>query len=222
MSLHDVLVDLVCEQESFVACHEDNGEHLGKTHKGFLAAARVLAAELHEHVAQALTENDGYGLVMTGHSLGAGVASLLTLLWAPMPVFKSRNIRAYAFGVPCCLCYEISQSPFARAHITSVVLGDDIVCRLSLSTFKELQRDLVALSEDFDFEEKMKILEKLPREDNAHKLFCPGRVLLLESTETNMIPCYVDPVTTLGHIELASDMFGVHRPDRYLEAMKKL
>jgi hypothetical protein len=54
----------------------------GVAHEGMLAAARELAAgPVGETVVAALAQNPGYGLWVVGHSLGAGVASLLVALW---------------------------------------------------------------------------------------------------------------------------------------------
>lgn len=51
-------------------------------HAGFCAAAEALALELRAPVTEALSARPGYSLVVTGHSLGAAVGSLVALLWA--------------------------------------------------------------------------------------------------------------------------------------------
>ena len=58
-------------------------------HAGFIAAAEALAGELRAPVAEALAAHPGYALVVTGHSLGAAVASLVALLWAADDTFHT-------------------------------------------------------------------------------------------------------------------------------------
>jgi hypothetical protein len=40
------------------------------------------------------------------------------------------------------------KAPFTRQHVMSVVMGDDIISRFELATFRELQRALMVLSSD--------------------------------------------------------------------------
>jgi sn1-specific diacylglycerol lipase len=85
---------------------------------------------------------EGYDVVCTGHSLGAGVASILTLLlrrrWHASR-FAAIRVRGFAFSPPGGLLSR----PLADAtkrFITSVIVGDDVIPRLSVSTL-ELLRD---------------------------------------------------------------------------------
>mmetsp|Transcript_18178 Transcript_18178/g.22423 ORF Transcript_18178/g.22423 Transcript_18178/m.22423 type:complete len:550 (+) Transcript_18178:108-1757(+) len=224
MRAQDVLVDLVCEQTEFESIYDGDEIRKGKAHKGFLTAAQRLAGELHILVAEALRENPGYELVITGHSLGAGVATILTLLWARMPEFRDRNICAFAFASPCSLCPELSQAPFTKRHITAVVIGDDVVARLSLSSFKDLQRALttVAPLTEIPNEEKVQIYKSLPRESLDQKLFSSGRVWVLDSEEHHGHHLEVNPMEFLHHIELSSSMFSVHLPSHYLQHLSDL
>jgi hypothetical protein len=155
MCLSDVLVDLVCESVPFAVPLEPECQHgagpvpllEGKAHRGFLIAAHRLAQQLEPVVLEQLRRNPGFALVVTGHSLGAGVATLLALLWAQAPALAHVElIRAVVFGAPCSLCHQLSQAPFTRRIVTSFVLGDDFVARLSFGTVAELQRGIVTLA----------------------------------------------------------------------------
>ncbi|KAI9221345.1 hypothetical protein BC828DRAFT_405010 [Blastocladiella britannica] len=53
-----------------------------KAHAGMLKSAELLANSLGPFIKHALDSNPGYGLVLSGHSLGGGVAALLALLWS--------------------------------------------------------------------------------------------------------------------------------------------
>jgi hypothetical protein len=156
MCLSDVLVDLVCESVRFAVPLEPERQHgpgpvpllEGKAHRGFLIAAHRLAQHLEPVVLEQLRRNPGFALVVTGHSLGAGVATLLALIWAQAPALAHVElIRAVAFGAPCSLCHELSQAPFTRQVVTSFVLGDDFVARLSFGTVAELQRGIVTFAQ---------------------------------------------------------------------------
>ena len=69
-SLNDAIIDAICDEEPFLD---------GFAHKGILRGAkRVMALGL-PVVREALRANPGYGLLVTGHSLGAGTSELVTL-----------------------------------------------------------------------------------------------------------------------------------------------
>ncbi len=75
--------------------------------------------------------------MITGHSLGAGIASVLSLMYRR----QYPTLRCYSYGTPGSvfdekLCAEVS--PFT----TSVVLGNDIVCRLNFHALSHLRNDI--------------------------------------------------------------------------------
>ncbi|KAG0065957.1 hypothetical protein BGZ92_005442 [Podila epicladia] len=57
-----------------------------KVHGGFLKAARTIASAdtigIQEKIKAALEDRPDYSLLLIGHSLGAGIASILSMLWA--------------------------------------------------------------------------------------------------------------------------------------------
>ena len=74
----------------------------GWAHAGMLSAAFWLLAELQVPLQQLTAA--GYELVLTGHSLGAGVASLLSLLLRSR--LRQPTVRCFGFATPCCACGE--------------------------------------------------------------------------------------------------------------------
>jgi hypothetical protein len=105
-------------------------------------SAQRLVGALHIHVVEALRSNPGYRLVLCGHSLGAAVASLMTMLWhGTLP-----GIHCYAYGQACCASLALAQA--SRNCITSVVVGDDMVPRFGLGTALDLKCAIVRLCED--------------------------------------------------------------------------
>ncbi|KAG8469410.1 hypothetical protein KFE25_005865 [Diacronema lutheri] len=124
------------------------------SHRGIIEATAELMDELaRTHVLRTLRRElqgnagllRGFRLVVTGHSLGAGVASLLTLL-----------LRANGF--PAARCIAFSPPPLlprraadaCRAAIMTVALEGDVVPRLSLASVHLLAAQIVAELERCD------------------------------------------------------------------------
>ena len=103
-----------------------------------LEGARRLAADLREPVRAALASRPGYHLVLTGHSLGGGLASLLALLWGPdfeagaVAGADVRQVRCFAYGPAATLTLPLAQA--AKDFVTSVVNANDWIPRLSLAS----------------------------------------------------------------------------------------
>ncbi|KAI0637616.1 alpha/beta-hydrolase [Trametes polyzona] len=126
-------------------------------HGGMLKMARAMGCPgkpVHVAVRDALKRNKGYSLVLCGHSLGAGVAALLALMWASpetrlthrasgLPI--NRQVTAYCFAPPCIVSPRLSAKAAASGLITSFVYGHDIVSRLSLGSVRDLTRAAVWL-----------------------------------------------------------------------------
>ena len=68
--LKDVVLDIVCEDVPFLAGH---------AHSGILTGARRILERAGHLISASLMLHPGYALTITGHSLGAGTAELLTM-----------------------------------------------------------------------------------------------------------------------------------------------
>jgi len=135
--------------------HDDEGAfvvHEGMYHTA-LSVGGSVHAPVHRAVSRALAANPTYDLDIMGHSLGAGLAALLALLWVGVPqdgddaasslphgwigrtsrasgLPPNRRLHAYCFGVPC-----VMSGPLARRtapFISSWTHSYDIVSRFSL------------------------------------------------------------------------------------------
>ena len=82
MSFHDVLVDLVCEQDVFMSVAAGDEPLKGNVHKGFLASAKYLSTELREPVKAALEAHPSFRLVICGHSLGGEFLNICVYCFA--------------------------------------------------------------------------------------------------------------------------------------------
>ncbi|CAE7255940.1 Dagla [Symbiodinium natans] len=112
----------------FNAAEEPFGDGLG--HRGMVQSAQWLMEEMGSILIQLYTE--GYRVTIVGHSLGAGVGALLTLMLRP----HISTIFCYGFGTPACV--DEALLPSLLTCMVSVVNRDDIVPRLSVRSVQEL------------------------------------------------------------------------------------
>ncbi|KAH8171494.1 lipase (class 3) domain-containing protein [Sarocladium implicatum] len=176
LGFEDILADLTCDYDNLI--------WRGRTfrvHKGIHASARRLLEGSDGRVLitiqEALREFPDYGLVLTGHSLGAGVAALLgVMLSEPNSqgigfVTSSRALhRTLSSSTPTsAIRPDISLPTGRRIHvyaygppgvmslslckltkglITSVVHGNDIVPHLSLGLLHDFQSMALAFKAD--------------------------------------------------------------------------
>lgn len=167
-SLHDAIIDLTAKSEPFEVPHncprkEDPSAdcHICtqgpyKVHSGILRAVHALmlpGSQLLKAIREALQQNDGYGLVIVGHSLGAALGSLLACYIADMDTClttgrstteeeiddydmpKGRKVHVYAFATPC--SFDIKLASMLENLVTTVISGWDIIPRMSLGHVRE-------------------------------------------------------------------------------------
>lgn len=122
-----------------------------RCHEGILLSAQRLAANL-EVLVEELLLPTGYKILITGHSLGAGVAALLgVLLRARFPTLLTDTgtmLRVMAFASPPVLDCDsaLACDPFC----TTVVNNSDIIPRASLSNLIVLIEFLKILDEKLE------------------------------------------------------------------------
>ncbi|XP_060950815.1 diacylglycerol lipase-beta [Limanda limanda] len=139
LSLKDVLTDLSTECENLPiegvmgACY---------AHKGMYQAASYIYKKLVTDgiLNQAFSVAPEYKLVITGHSLGAGTASLLALLLRN----SFPNLQCYAFSPPGGLLSK-ALADYSKDFVVSVVLGRDLVPRLSIPNMEDLKRRILKI-----------------------------------------------------------------------------
>jgi hypothetical protein len=135
-SVSDVLTDVICETATHTECDTQM-----VAHKGMLTSALALDAEIQELLNDELLKNTGK-IVLVGHSLGGGVASVLCELWHMRGTYPM--VSACCFGAPCVLSLPFARS--ASVRVTSVVCDDDLVTRASLGSVGDLARALACLA----------------------------------------------------------------------------
>lgn len=142
LGLGDVLTDLTCDYKEFTLptdqlphAHNPNKNHPRHyiAHGGMLEAAQLLATQkgkVFEAIKKGLEAHPSYGLVLCGHSLGAGVASLLGVLWSEEKVhFLSRRVEDNV-GLDSFTAAFIKREscPFVTSELSGLPAGRPIHC----------------------------------------------------------------------------------------------
>ncbi|XP_071671212.1 diacylglycerol lipase-beta isoform X3 [Patagioenas fasciata] len=89
---------------------------------------------------QAFTTAPEYRLVIVGHSLGGGTASILAVMLRN----SFPTLRCYAFSPPGGLLSK-SLADYTKHFIVSVIVGKDLVARLSMPNMEDLKRRIVRI-----------------------------------------------------------------------------
>uniref|UniRef100_A0A3B5KZK0 Diacylglycerol lipase-beta n=1 Tax=Xiphophorus couchianus TaxID=32473 RepID=A0A3B5KZK0_9TELE len=139
LSLKDVLTDLSAECENLPvegvsgACY---------AHKGMCQAAGYIYKKLVNDgiLNQAFSVVPEYKLVVTGHSLGAGTAALLAILLRT----SFPTLQCYSFSPPGGLLSK-ALAEYSKDFVVSVVLGKDLVPRLSIPNMEDLKRRILKI-----------------------------------------------------------------------------
>lgn len=136
MSLKDVLTDVTAEAER-VDIKERSDIY---AHRGMVNTARFVYEKIKELnlLEEAKSRHPDYNVVVTGHSLGAGTAILVSaVLKDDWP-----ELKCYAYASPFGLL-NAEGVHFTKDFVTSVVLGLDLVPRLSIHTLNDLKDQVV-------------------------------------------------------------------------------
>ncbi|XP_060797869.1 diacylglycerol lipase-alpha [Neoarius graeffei] len=149
LSPKDALTDLTGDSER-LPVDEHHGVWLG--HKGMVYSAEYIKKKLEQEMilSQAFGRDLSkgtmhYGLVIVGHSLGAGTAAILSFLLRP----QYPTLRCYAYSPPGGLLSEDAME-YSKEFVTSVVLGKDLVPRLGLSQLEGFRRHLLEVLQKSD------------------------------------------------------------------------
>lgn len=146
-SLRDALTDATVEyvDMTFKSSHGNEGI-TSSAHSGIHMAATWLIQE-HGKILSQYAER-GYAITFTGHSLGAGTATLATLIYEQQRLTgaavldKQKQPHCFAFAPPAVACDAAAAHPHSMDLITSVVHDDDIVPRASIHSVTRLYNEL--------------------------------------------------------------------------------
>jgi myosin-5 len=160
--------DLYVESGTESAAQQNNDDWT-EVHEGqglAVCGMANAAMNLHREHIDALVDfaKRGFRIRLTGHSLGGAVATLLGVLVlrdlkkelpehfpssSSAEINKSlaeqRILRVYAYGTPPCI--DVKLSDFVGSFVTTAVLHDDAVPRLTLVSCRELLKFLLHIRE---------------------------------------------------------------------------
>ncbi|KAJ3184134.1 hypothetical protein HDU87_004980 [Geranomyces variabilis] len=163
------LSDLITDLTSNYACYTTANGHTGKVHAGMLESAeKVARGPVRDAVTDALRRHPTFSLVLTGHSLGGGVAALLALIWSRKLVddhlresfvtrgdegFPVRPVHCFVYGSPAVMSVDLSHH--YKHLITSVIYRHDIVPCLSLGLIRDFRNVAVNLCNEQGMAERV-------------------------------------------------------------------
>lgn len=140
LSGEDILADLKLDLEPL----EEHDGKVTMVHSGVIKTARNLLADIQKsgilkRLISSSKEYATYRIVVTGHSLGAGVAAILAYLLREEEHLE--NVSCVAYNPPGMLISE-QGIPLFKPFCTTIVTGDDLICRMSLNSLDLIKSDL--------------------------------------------------------------------------------
>ena len=141
-SISDVLMDIIGKAVPHSIQSADKSHRDIRCHEGMYMAANMMLDDT-LHLLEHLFLPQKYQLIICGHSLGAGVSSLLGMfLREKLPKLK---LQVYAYATPACLSYQAALG--CDDYITSVVNNNDCVPRLSLLNIRLMNKLFILLDQ---------------------------------------------------------------------------
>ncbi|XP_037428514.1 uncharacterized protein LOC119294448 isoform X1 [Triticum dicoccoides] len=206
-TVYDLVTDLVALSDKKVSPKGFS------THFGTYEAARWYLRHELSIIRKCLEKHKDYKLRLAGHSLGGASAALLAIMLRKKSKeelgFSPDIVSAVGFGVPPCVSREIAET--CASYVTTVVLQDDIVPRLSAASLARLRNEII----ETDW---AKVLEK---EDWKHIVDIVTNAKLVVSSiqdVANKLADYAKVVTSASSGG-KSKMIGTYISDRPLRCL---
>ncbi|KAJ3046076.1 hypothetical protein HDV00_003826 [Rhizophlyctis rosea] len=144
-SMVDLLVDLkiALEPVPFIEEADTSGKpvEVEWCHSGVFKTVESIMRDIKEYDVfgkwKEMEEYADYGIVVCGHSLGAGVAALLSYYLR----VEGHDAVCYAYEPPGCLV-TTRLARHMDSYVTSIVLGDDVIARLGRNSMEILKSDI--------------------------------------------------------------------------------
>lgn len=140
-SIRDIFTDLTANAEKFNVAGAPPDT---MAHKGMLLGAQYIKKRLDDVgiLERAFNLYPNYGLILTGHSLGAGLAVLLAMILKP----KYPDMKVYAFATPAGLLSR-EAARYTESFVFTIGVGDDFVMRLSVDSIENLRTQILEVLE---------------------------------------------------------------------------
>lgn len=135
--MRDIFTDLTANAERFDApgMPADSA-----CHRGMLAGVELMLKRLQDGqiLERSFNSYPEYSLVLTGHSLGAGVSILLGAKLRP----RYPDLKVYAFATPAGLLSR-EAARYTESFAFSIGVGDDFVMRLGVESIENLRTSII-------------------------------------------------------------------------------
>lgn len=225
--MESIFKDLDAKYETFEFC-----EKKYKVHRGMYNAAKDFLNEqgTMETIRRALKDHPTYTLTLVGHSLGGGVAALVTVLLSKKRAdggfesnihdTKARPIECYTIGPAACMNSDLASDTKSMIH--TLINGYDVVPYLSTGVLVDLCTSAKELHAKENFElfseiveaivhplkhaDKKKYIDLLKPKDGvrSERLVPPGRVWVIVYNEEDGDNC----VEGLEEVVNVKERFG--------------
>ncbi|CAO2150006.1 unnamed protein product [Urochloa humidicola] len=123
----------------------------GHVHCGMVAAARWIADQAIPCLSKAVEQFPDYKIKIIGHSMGAGIAAILTYMLREDKKLSSSS--CIAFGPAACMTWDLAES--GKDFITTVVNRNDLVPSLGKASAAILRTEVMASSWALDLYEQI-------------------------------------------------------------------
>ncbi|XP_010679220.2 uncharacterized protein LOC104894639 isoform X3 [Beta vulgaris subsp. vulgaris] len=138
-TVYDLVTDIVSTSDGDVTFDGFS------THFGTAEAARWFLNHELGTIKKCLHQHEGFRLRLVGHSLGASTASLLAMMLRKKSAtelgFDPNIVTAVGIATPPCVSKELAES--CCDYVTTVVMQDDIVPRLSVASLARLRNEII-------------------------------------------------------------------------------
>ncbi|KAL7050484.1 hypothetical protein ACKWTF_004097 [Chironomus riparius] len=136
-SLSDIFTDLAAKPEEFVAPGFPDNTYV---HYGMAKCCDQILKNLEADnlLDKVMQMHPGYELVITGHSLGAG----LSILVGAKLRAKYNNLKVYGFATPSGMLTR-EAAKFTEQFAFTVVVGDDCIARISVEAVEYLRTNIL-------------------------------------------------------------------------------
>nr|XP_023886816.1 uncharacterized protein LOC111998925 [Quercus suber]POE68144.1 sn1-specific diacylglycerol lipase beta [Quercus suber] len=138
-TVYDLITDIVSSSDGEVTFEGYS------THFGTAEAARWFLFHEMGTIRNCLEKYEGYRLRLVGHSLGGATASLLAIMLRRKSYmelgFSPDIVSAVGYATPPCVSRELAEN--CSDFVTTVVMQDDIVPRLSAASLTRLRNEIL-------------------------------------------------------------------------------
>ncbi|KAK1373116.1 Fungal lipase-like domain containing protein [Heracleum sosnowskyi] len=138
-TVYDLITDIVSSS------HEEIISQGFSSHFGTAEAARWFLNHELETIKNCLEQNEGFSLRLVGHSLGGATASLLAIMLRQKSSkelgFSPDIVSAIGYATPACISRDLADN--CSEYVTTVVMQDDIIPRLSVASLTRLRNEIL-------------------------------------------------------------------------------